>query len=108
VKALFNLRPVICIFACLLLTGCLSSDPKNSTDGEELYSFHCQKCHKKDGSGDPIAGFPANKRTQLQEQQVIMLIRQGDPSRPDMPVFSDLSEQQAAAIVDYLFSLKLQ
>ena len=94
----------------LLLTGCSdNSNPQTtSIDGEELYSLNCARCHKKDGSGDFLKGIPANKRTALQEEQVVLLIRQGDPSRPEMPTFPDLTEQQASAIVDYLFSLKVQ
>lgn len=101
-----RLLPILLSFA--LLSGCFSNEPTDSLDGEELYSYYCQQCHKKDGSGDQLAGFPANKRTQLQEEQVVLLIRNGDPARPAMPTFPQLSEEQASAVVDYLFSLKGQ
>lgn len=94
----------------LLLSGCSDDSPPQttSTDGEELYSLNCARCHKKDGSGDFLKGIPANKRTALLEEQVVLLIRQGDPSRPEMPQFPNLTEEQASAIVDYLFSLKVR
>ena len=108
---MFKFRSLLILITALtasLLSGCFNNEPTDSLDGEELYSYYCKQCHKKDGSGDPIAGFPANKRTQLLEEQVILLIRKGDPARPAMPVFPQLSEEQAAAVVDYLFSLKGQ
>lgn len=106
----YTLSVVLSIFFTLLLSGCSddSAPQTTSIDGEELYSLNCARCHKKDGSGDFLKGIPANRRTALQEKQVILLIRQGDPSRPEMPTFSNLTEQQASAIVDYLFSLKVR
>jgi len=94
------------VFA-LLLSGCSDSTPQtDSTDGKELYSLYCETCHKSDGSGNFLKGIPANRLTRLQKDQIILLIHQGDPSLPDMPAFSNLTEQQAAAIVDHLYSLR--
>ena len=105
---MFTLRVLPLLLFATLLSGCFNNEPADSLDGEELYSYYCAQCHKKDGSGDKLAGFPANKRTQLLEEQVVLLIRKGDPARPAMPTFPQLSEQQASAVVDYLFSLKGQ
>nr|WP_232846276.1 cytochrome c [Amphritea pacifica] len=92
----------------MFLCGCSDSAPQtDSTDGEKLYGLYCETCHKSDGSGKFLKGIPANRYTSLQKDQVIMLIRQGDPSRPDMPTFTNLTEEQASAIADYLFSLKI-
>ena len=96
------------IFLALLLSGCSDSDMQTtSTDGKELYSLYCDSCHKSDGSGKFLKGIPANKMTRLRYDQVVLLIRQGDPGRPDMPFFTNLTQQQAEAIVNYLFSLRI-
>ncbi|SER16522.1 Cytochrome c553 [Amphritea atlantica] len=102
-------RPIILSIICILfLNGCSDSTPQtDSTDGEKLYGLYCETCHKSDGSGKFLKGIPANRYTSLQKDQVIMLIRQGDPSRPDMPAFTNLTEEQASAIVEYLFSLRI-
>ncbi|WP_363317757.1 cytochrome c [uncultured Amphritea sp.] len=96
------------ILFTLLLSGCSDSDPEtSSTDGKELYSLYCEACHKSNGSGKFLEGIPANRSTRLSYNQVVALVRKGDPARPDMPAFVHLTDKQADAIVDYLFSLRI-
>ncbi|WP_428034865.1 c-type cytochrome [Amphritea sp.] len=99
---------ILSVLFTLLLSGCSDSAPEtSSTNGKELYNLYCESCHKSDGSGNFLKGIPANRLTRLQGDQLVMLIRQGDPSRPDMPAFTNLTKQQASAIVDYLYSLRI-
>lgn len=89
-----------------LLSGCSDSTPQtSSTDGKKLYTLYCETCHKSTGNGNFLKGIPANKLTLMHKSQLVLLIRQGNPSLPKMPTFPNLTEQQASAIVDYLFRL---
>ncbi|MBV1787993.1 cytochrome c [Marinobacterium sp. D7] len=74
----------------------------NSTNGMELFNYYCAGCHKESGNGSFLEGIPANRTTKMTEAQVTQLILHGKTQMPDMPSFSQLSEQQARNIAQYL------
>ncbi|GGC01978.1 hypothetical protein GCM10011352_30200 [Marinobacterium zhoushanense] len=86
----------------LAIAGCDQELDANTTDGKELFNYHCAGCHKESGTGSFLEGIPANRTTQLTEKQVTQLILHGKSQMPDMPAFSQLSEQQARNIAQYL------
>lgn len=94
-----------CVF---LLTGCLySSDaPHASATGKQMYSDYCAGCHKTNGLGKFILGIPAASSHQLSRQEVIRLIRDGDPRYPRMPTFPQIKFSQADKIAYYLLELE--
>lgn len=88
-----------------LLHGCSADDDAGATEGSRLYRDNCAPCHKASGKGNFIKGIPANVDTQLNKAQIVTLITQGLPSRPQMPVFDKLSKVQAEAIADHLLQM---
>ncbi len=95
------LRPLLLI-ALSGLSGCSSEQDPSSQNGQELYSNHCAGCHKASGDGKFLKGIPPNNRTDFNESELIDLILNGHPGKPDMPRFSQLSRRQASAIAHYL------
>jgi quinoprotein glucose dehydrogenase len=74
--------------------------------GERQYLIHCGACHGGDRKGDVAAGIPPllEMGSRLTPAQVMTLLVQGG-SR--MPAFSQVSEVQRRAIVDFLFGANL-
>lgn len=97
----------------ILLTGCgeKQSDVDNHnhpelTSGKKLYDHHCAGCHGVKGAGKFIDGIPPNALTQKTPAMVMKKIRFGDNQKSVMPVFVNMSEDEAELIVGHLFKLK--
>ncbi len=89
------------------LAGC-SNDIHNHPDlvsGKQLFEYHCSVCHKDTGKGNFLKGVPANKDTELSANQIVHRIKHKDNSGDKMPVFTNMSAEEAKLISDYLKTL---
>ncbi|GAA0788921.1 c-type cytochrome [Marinobacterium sediminicola] len=83
------------------LSACGNDAPSASASGAKLYNYYCADCHHADGAGSFLEGVPANRTTNLNEAQLVRLILHGHEGSK-MPVFSQLQEEQAERIAQYL------
>lgn len=91
----------------VLLAGC-SQKPDETSSGEELFNYHCAKCHQKSGTGKLLQRIPANSLTKMSKPDVVNLIRKGSPTKPHMPAIEQVDYAQARKIVDYLWVLRAE
>ncbi len=91
-----------------VLVGCGKSEPppKSSATGAQLFEHYCASCHRAEGTGNFLKGIPANALTRLGPDEVVDLIRKGNPEKSKMPVFSDLNRYQAERITLHLWKLR--
>lgn len=70
--------------------------------GQELYEHICQGCHMPDGKGAVgAAAYPAlagNRKLNAPLYPALVLLR----GQKSMPAFSDLSDEQIAAVTNYI------
>ncbi|WP_299179258.1 cytochrome c [uncultured Neptuniibacter sp.] len=92
------------VLFCIGLVGCGDDKLPENANGKELYTYHCSGCHKSSGRGDFIKGVPANSATKLSEYQIAKMIRHGDVKKPGMPVFDNISREEAALIAGYVIN----
>ncbi|WP_207061891.1 cytochrome c [Motiliproteus sp. SC1-56] len=94
------------VFAVLVvLVGCGAEEPLSANRGEQLFNETCAGCHKENGKGNFIAGIPASANTQLNQEQIVQLIRQGMPRFPEMPSFPHLTQEDAEQVARHLRDL---
>lgn len=92
------------ILATSLLAGCEKPfDPSKLTGGEELYSYYCMECHKRNGLGEHLEQVPVNKAP-LKDYEIVLIIKYGYNKSHAMPTFGNLSAEQADAIATYLIT----
>lgn len=98
----------LAVLLSVVLVGCGKSEPppKSSASGAQLFDHYCVSCHKAGGTGNFLKGIPANALTRLGPDEVVDLIRKGNPEKPKMPVFSNLSRYQAERITLHLWELR--
>jgi ubiquinol-cytochrome c reductase cytochrome c subunit len=87
-------------------TGDLKGDPKNISQGGELFRLNCASCHNFAGKGAPLsAGKIAPSLNQASDAQIYTAMLSGPEN---MPVFSDnqITPEQKKAIIDYIQNLK--
>jgi ubiquinol-cytochrome c reductase cytochrome c subunit len=87
-------------------TGDLKGDPKNISQGGELFRLNCASCHNFAGKGAPLsAGKIAPGLNQANDAQIYTAMLSGPEN---MPVFSDnqITPEQKKAIIDYIQNLK--
>ncbi|MBY4677700.1 c-type cytochrome [Marinobacterium arenosum] len=106
-------RGVGLMLAASLLAGCGEEKAEvaevasqSALSGKALFHQHCASCHKEQGTGQFLEGIPPNVLTRLTKEQVVTLILYGDPAKPEMPIFEQLTEEQAKRIADHLWWLK--
>ncbi|MCV6589056.1 MAG: cytochrome c [Marinobacterium sp.] len=90
------------------LTGCGEAEtpPPASASGQQLFDHHCAGCHRPQGTGNFLKGIPANALTDMDVDDIVSLIRNGDVSKPKMPAFPELSRYQAERIVLHMWQLR--
>jgi cytochrome c oxidase cbb3-type subunit 3 len=95
--------------ACVLVLWACRHRP-TSTDGKVLFEDTCARCHGKDGHGDPVIKqqLPVPDMTDPAWQKahtdadIVRTVHQGSKSGK-MPPFGDTySDQQLAAIIQYV------
>ncbi|MBV0932455.1 c-type cytochrome [Marinobacterium weihaiense] len=85
-----------------LLGGCGEPAPESLTRGDELYDYYCRNCHQQKGLGPFLEQLPLTS-TSLKRHEISLLITRGYPRRHhDMPVFSQLSLEQADALAHFI------
>lgn len=104
------LRMLMFIGGFLFLSGCLySTDPPAvSASGKQMYNDYCAGCHKASGIGKFFLGVPPSFSHKLSRQEVVRLIREGDPRYPRMPNFPQIRFSQADKIALYLDELEYE
>lgn len=103
---------IVSLLMITFLVACESD--KNPHDhpelktGKQLYDFHCAACHGENGTGNFLSGIPANRNTQLTIDQIIKRVLAKEPgdSKRKMPVFPEMSQEEAHKIAAYLLELK--
>ncbi len=99
---------VVLVLSSFVLAGCFYNDdtPPISATGKQMYNDYCASCHKANGLGKFVMGIPATFSNQLSREEVIRLIRKGDPRYPRMPTFPQIRFSQADKIAHYLSELE--
>lgn len=92
--------------SALALTGCERElSPQEMTSGEDLYTYYCKDCHAKNGFGAYMENYAGSKP--MEAYKIILMIKYGySKGKHSMPVFSQLSEQQADAVAQYVVKLQ--
>lgn len=84
------------------LNGCSESSPEKMKDGDELYTYYCRSCHEQTGLGPFLEHLPLNTAS-LKQHEVVLMVKHGYPQgHRDMPVFPQLSSEQADAVASYI------
>jgi mono/diheme cytochrome c family protein len=98
-------RVLIGMFSALLMTSLVSSA---ADDGATLYKQKCAACHGATGEGKPAMKAPPLKGTSLEPAQIVQHITKGETSSkpPHNKGISGLTDEKAAAIAEYVKSLK--
>lgn len=102
--------------ATLLVVGCEDSAAPSAgaghqhpelTTGEELFNLHCSPCHGTKGWGNFLKGMPAAAATEMSAGGIAHKVRtRRSPDDPlQMPVFDDMSAQEATKIANYVLEL---
>lgn len=107
-KLRLDLLKALLIASPLMLAGCIynEKEPSPTATGPELYQDYCASCHKANGKGRFVMGVPSVFANALSRDEVVRLIRQGDPRYPRMPVFEQIRFSQAHKIAEYLRELE--
>lgn len=90
------------ILASIVLSGCGEPSPQSLKHGDELYAYYCKSCHAQKGMGPFLERLPLTSAS-LKRHEVVLMIKHGYPQgHSDMPVFSQLSLEQADAIAEFI------
>lgn len=90
-----------------VLAGC-GEERANEPDpsvviGEQLFAEHCSECHPRSGRGDYLKRIPVTLLTMKSQHELMEWIR-GSGEHREMPSFENLSDEERAALADYLHS----
>ena len=102
--------PYITIMLLPLFLAACNNDQHNHPalkTGKDFFNYHCASCHNEDGSGMFLKGIPANIATSKNKIEIILHIKEGShANHAQMPVYSNMPDQEARKIADYLLLLK--
>ena len=97
-----NMTPILAIGIAAALIGCggekASPDP-SVVAGEALF----QECHPRSGRGDYLKRIPATLLTRKSQSELMQWIK-GSGEHREMPSFDNLTDEERAALADYLHS----
>jgi cytochrome c553 len=97
----------ICILSAVALLATAPVLLLSAEDGAALYSSKCAMCHGAKGEGVPDASLPAVKGTTLTAEKMISYLLKGDKEKTiHADPISDLNEEQAKAIAEYIKKMK--
>ncbi len=104
----------ILILGSLFLLPACSQTPGPDASGQELYAFHCNKCHGETGMCKTFFGYPSLVNRALEPKMVKRIINKGSAERnnkhqhrEEMPAFQDqLSKQQIDRIITHIGELR--
>ncbi|WP_299180280.1 cytochrome c [uncultured Neptuniibacter sp.] len=98
----------VLLFCSLILAGCdRETPPEKMTAGEDIYGYYCKNCHENKGPGANMERF-AGKQP-MKPYKIILMIKYGfNQDSHSMPLFDQLSEEQADAVARYVVSLQME
>lgn len=101
----FTLLLTLC--GSLLLTGCdREIPPERMKSGEDLYNYYCKTCHENRGPGAHME-YLADQEP-MKPYKIILMIKYGyNQDKHSMPVFDQLSEEQADAVARHVVMLQM-
>lgn len=91
----------------MVLSGCnkdIHSHPE-LVAGRQLFDYHCASCHSETGKGNFLKGVPPNKNTSLTVWQIAHKIRTDANDKRKMPLYPNMSTEEAELIADYVKQL---
>ncbi|TNE81540.1 MAG: cytochrome c [Gammaproteobacteria bacterium] len=100
-------RLLVAIACAMGLAACSEQD-KGGEDpsvavGEKLFQENCSECHPRTGRGDYLKRIPATLLTRKSQSELMAWIKGTDQHR-EMPAFDHLSDDERAALANYLES----
>ena len=94
------------VFVFLTLALATSTIEAQTPDaGRQSFAARCAGCHGSDGNGGELGPGIATRVPTRTDQELTTLFKQGLPAA-GMPAFTNLSESDAAALVQFLRTLK--
>ncbi len=97
----------ICVLVAVALLVTAPVMLLSAEDGAKLFENKCAMCHGDKGEGNPDAKMPAVKGTQMTVEQLVTYLTKGDPSKTiHADPISDLTEEQAKALADFIKNMK--
>lgn len=103
------MRPIHSIFAIAIVIALVGCDKKQEpisasvVAGEALFQENCSTCHPRSGRGDYLKRIPATLLTRKTQQELMSWIK-GSGEHREMPSFDNLTDEERAALADYLHS----
>jgi alcohol dehydrogenase (cytochrome c) len=91
------------LFSLALVLSCAAAMAQEQ--GRQVFAQRCAGCHGSDGNGGELGPGIATRVPTRTDQELTMLFRQGLPAS-GMPSFANLSDADAAALVQFLRTLK--
>jgi mono/diheme cytochrome c family protein len=91
----------------VIITGC-DKDVHNHPElvtGKQLFDYHCAGCHTETGKGNFLKGIPPNKHSSLTVWQIAHKLRIDADDKRKMPLYPNMSLQEAEVIADYVKQL---
>jgi len=93
------------LLLCTAISGCTEEDPLKLKQGDQLYSYYCMQCHIKNGVGAMYEHLPQNRK-KMASYEIVLMIKHGYSMGHQMPVFSQLSDEQADAIAEFVVKIQ--
>ncbi|UCD67121.1 MAG: c-type cytochrome [Betaproteobacteria bacterium] len=99
------------VFVCLLYASVATAEGENLDKGKGLYEFYCYQCHGYSGDARTTAAsyldpkprdFTQTDPSRLTRQQMLAVVQQGLPATAMMSFARVLSDDEMAAVVDYI------
>ena len=87
------------ILSTSALIGCEPTTYPDLETGKELYEFHCQRCHAKNGAGMMMKGVSPKRLKEIHLDGLRTQVKEG---RGMMPSFSKMPEHQIVKISEFL------
>src|SRR4051794_26604639 len=94
---------LLCLASTVHAQG--ASTTAGPTAGRQVFAARCAGCHGSDGNGGELGPGIATRVPTRTDQELSTLFRQGLPAS-GMPSFANLSDSDAAALVQFLRTLK--
>ncbi|WP_293264555.1 cytochrome c [Neptunomonas sp.] len=89
----------------ITLSGCTEENPLKLKQGDQLYNYYCKQCHIKSGVGAQYEHLPKDRK-KMADYEIILMIKHGYSMGHQMPVFTQLSDEQADAIAEYVAKIQ--
>ena len=101
------MKSVVLLVMVMVLSGCnkdIHTHPDLVT-GKQLFDYHCASCHSETGKGNFLKGVPSNNNNSLTVWQIAHKIRIDANDKRKMPLYPNMSAEEAEVIADYVKQL---